>query len=328
MRPCYDFLACWAYHYCCWFSSLTDTNGAGLFSFVNRETLVLIAKSLLISSTVAVLATFMGTVCGFWLYKFKFAYSGLYKLLLLLPLLISPYIFAVAWKDGFYWLFGNSSSIYSGYGVIMVHTFAFFPLAMLITGSALSRIHTGFEEAGLMVVPLKRMVLKIMLPLIRPALTISFLLILIFSLSDFSVPAFFNVRTFTTEIFTQFSALYNFSMALGQSILLLLVIFALLFIEASYLSDAPFFSVSKKGSHSKEYTLKRPFAVHLVLCILLLLVLLTPVLMLVLQSLTGRVFFFAKAWELIRPAAVQSLKLASAGALLVTLIGLWSAYGK
>ena len=93
------------------FQWLTDTNGAGLFSFVNRETLVLIAKSLLISSTVAVLATFMGTVCGFWLYKFKFAYSGLYKLLLLLPLLISPYIFAVAWKDGFYWLFGNSSSI-------------------------------------------------------------------------------------------------------------------------------------------------------------------------------------------------------------------------
>ncbi len=310
------------------FQWLTDANGAGPFSFVNGETLVLIAKSLLISSTVAVLATFMGTVCGFCLYKFKFAYSGLYKLLLLLPLLISPYIFAVAWKDGFYWLFGNSSSIYSAYGVIMVHTFAFFPLAMLITGSALSRIHTGFEEAGLMVVPLKRMVLKIMLPLIRPALTISFLLILIFSLSDFSVPAFFNVRTFTTEIFTQFSALYNFSMAIGQSILLLLVIFALLFIEARYLSDAPFFSVSEKGSRSKEYTLKRPFAVHLVLCILLLLVLLTPVLMLVLQSLTGRVFFFAKAWELIRPAAIQSLKLATAGALLVTLIGLWSAYGK
>jgi len=310
------------------FRWLTGANGAGLLSFINGGTLSLIGKSLLISSTVAVLATFMGTVCGFWLYKFKLAYCGLYKLLLLLPLLISPYIFAVAWKDGFYWLFGNSSSIYSEYGVIMVHTFAFFPLAMLITGSALSRIHTGFEEAGLMVVSFRKTVLKIMLPLIRPALTISFLLILIFSLSDFSVPAFFGVRTFTAEIFTQFSALYNFSLATGQSILLLIVIFALMLIEAHYLSDAPFFSISEKGTNSKQYTVKRPFAAHLVLCMLLILVLLTPVFMLALQSLSGRVFFFAKAWELIRPASIQSLKLASAGALLVTLIGLWSAYVK
>ncbi len=307
---------------------LTGSSEVDKFSFINKETLILIGKSLLISSTVAVLATFIGTLCGFWLYKFKLAYSGLYKLLLLLPLLIAPYIFAVAWRDGFYWVLGNTSSIYSEFGVIMVHTFAFFPLAMLITGSALSRIHAGYEEAGLMVVSFRRIVLKIMLPLIRPALTISFLLILIFSLSDFSVPAFFSVRTFTTEIFTQFSALYNFSLAIGQSILLLLVIFVLLLIEAHYLSDAPFFSISEKGSNSKQYTQKRPFTAHLVLCMILILVLLTPVFMLVLQSLTGKVLFFAKAWELIRPAAIQSLKLASAGALLVTLIGLWSAYGK
>src|SRR5680860_313915 len=113
------------------FEWLTGSTAAGQFSFINEETLKLIGKSLLLSSTVAVLATLMGTLCGFWLYKFKLAYSGLYKLLLLLPLLISPYIFAVAWRDGFFWLFGNTSSLYSVFGVIMVHTFAFFPLAML-----------------------------------------------------------------------------------------------------------------------------------------------------------------------------------------------------
>jgi len=283
----------------------------------------------LISATVAILSTFIGTLCGFLLYKLKFPFSGFYKLVLLLPLLISPYIFAVAWKDGFFWLFGNAAAMYSQAGVIMVQTFVFFPLAMLISGSALSQIHSGYEEAGLMILSFRRMVVSIILPLIRPAMTISFLLILIFSLSDFSVPAFFGVRTFTTEIFTQFSALYNFPLAIGQSVLLLLVCFFLLMAEARYLADAPFFSISVKGSISKKYEVQKLIIlVHCIFWVLLISALLIPVFILMVQSLGGRMLFFAQAFELMLPAAVQSIKLALAGALLTTVAGLWAAYQK
>ena len=300
-----------------------------LYSIINRENLLLIWKSLLMSGVVALLATLTGTACAFLLYKFQFPFSGFYKLTLLLPLLISPYIFAVAWKDGFFWLLGSAAAIYSEAGVILVHTIVFFPLAMLITGSALSQIHSGYEEAGLMTVSFRRMMIKIILPLIRPALTISFLLILVFSLSDFSVPAFFGVRTFTTEIFTQFSALYNFPLAIGQSVILLLVCLLLMLSEARYLSDAPFFSVSVKGSISKKYPVgNRKIMLLGFLWILLISALLMPALILTIQSLTGRTLFFAQAWELIRPAAFQSVKLASAGACIITIIGLWTAYGK
>jgi len=239
----------------------------------------------LISATVAILSTFIGTLCGFLLYKLKFPFSGFYKLVLLLPLLISPYIFAVAWKDGFFWLFGNAAAMYSQAGVIMVQTFVFFPLAMLISGSALSQIHSGYEEAGLMILSFRRMVVSIILPLIRPAMTISFLLILIFSLSDFSVPAFFGVRTFTTEIFTQFSALYNFPLAIGQSVLLLLVCFFLLMAEARYLADAPFFSISVKGSISKKYEVQKLIIlVHCIFWVLLISALLIPVIILMAKN--------------------------------------------
>ena len=308
---------------------LTGSDKMMIFSFFDGPNLHLIGKSLLISSIVAMLSTFIGTICGFLLYKLKFPFSGFYKLILLLPLLISPYIFAVAWKDGFFWLFGNAAAMYSEAGVIMVHTFVFFPFAMLITGSALSQIHSGYEEAGLMIISFRRMIISIILPLIRPAMTISFLLILIFSLSDFSVPAFFGVRTFTTEIFTQFSALYNFPLALGQSVLLLVICFFLLLAEARYLSDAPFFSVSLKGSLSKKYDAgKQKILVHGILWVLLITVLMIPVFILVVQSLSGRALFFAQALELMLPAAFQSIKLAFAGALLTTVIGLWSAYEK
>ena len=306
---------------------LTGTDNAALLSFISRETLLLIGKSFLLSSMAALLATLIGTVCALLLYKFKLSFSGFYKAVLLLPLFISPYIFAVAWKDGFYWLFGNTAAFYSVAGVILVHTLVFFPLTMLIIGSALSQIHAGYEEAGFMMVPFRKMLLKILFPLIRPALTISFLLVMIFSLSDFSVPAFFGVHTFTTEVFTQFSAFYNYQLAIGQSVLLLILCLLLMLAEARYLSDAPFFSVEVKGSISKKYrTGKQHFIFHVMLLILMFTALILPVFILVVQSLSGRMLFLGKAWELIAPAAFQSVKVAFAGAFLITIIGLWTAY--
>jgi len=308
---------------------LTNTDDISFLSFINTTTLLLIGKSLLLSCTVAVLASLMGIICGFVLYRLKFSFRGFYKILLLLPLLVPPYIFAVAWKDGIQWLFGNSAALYSEAGMIIVHTLVFFPLAMLITGTAFSQIHSGLEEAGLMRVSFRRMLIKIVLPLIRPALTISFLLILIISLSDFSVPAFLGVTTFTTEIFTQFSAFYNHQLAISQSFLLVLLCLSLLLSENRYLSDAPFFSVHVKGSSTKHYSVRRKKAsLHILLWMLLFVVLVLPVVMLFHQALSGREIFFSQAWELLNPTIFQSAKLAFLGALLISSISIWVAFMK
>ena len=308
---------------------LTRTGDSSALAFINTDTLLLVGKSVLLSGVVAVLASLIGTICGFLLNRLIFPFRGFYKILLLLPLLVPPYIFAVAWSDGFQWLAGNSSAIYSEAGLIIVHTVVYFPLAMLITGTAMSQIHSGIEEAGLIRVSFHRMLIKIVLPLIWPALTISFLLILIISLSDFSVPAFFGVKTFTTEIFTQFSAFYNHQLAIGQSFLLVLLCLVLLLSENRYLSDAPFFSVHVKGSSTKQYPVRKgKTALHILMWGLLFIVLVLPVLMLFQQAFSGREIFFSKAWELLSPTIFQSVKLAFLGALLISSIGLWAAYIK
>lgn len=297
------------------------------FAFINQSTLFVIGKSLLMASLSALLATFIGGLCSFLLYKLNFTFNRFYKIALLLPLLISPYIFAVAWKDGLTLLFGNSASIYSEAGVVFVHTMVFFPLAMIIIGSALSQINAYFEEAGLMVVSFNKMLIKIVLPLVKPALNISFLLILIFSLSDFSVPAFFGVQTFTTEIFTQFSAFYNFPMAIGQSVLLLAICLLLMLAEARYLSDSPFFSISLKGSISKKYMLKKNIGcLHFALLMLLMLALILPVLLLVIQAFSGNGSYFSKAWQMLAPTVLPSLSIAFVASLIITLIGFVVAY--
>nr|QJS06208.1 ABC transporter permease component [Pedobacter sp.] len=309
------------------FQWLLNAGKINALSFLDRDALLLIMNSLLLSATVALLATVIGTACGFLLYKTHLKGRRIYLLLLIVPILISPYIFAVAWKDLLFLLFGGAASVYSTAGVIAVHTLIYFPLALLITGNAFTTISSSLEDAGLMITSFRKMVFKILLPLIRPAFTSSFLLILIFSLSDFSVPAFFGVKTFTVEIFTQFSAFYNYNAAITKSMLLVGVCLILLLSEARYLSAAAFFSVSTRGSSSKVYEMpdKRYFF-HAAFAILIILSMLMPVFILLYQSLSGREIVLDSAWELLKPAVFQSIKLAFWGAMLISIIGLYAGY--
>jgi iron(III) transport system permease protein len=300
---------------------------AHALSFPNPDTLLLVINSLFLSATVALLATIIGTCCGFILYKTRLQGRQIYRLLLIVPLLVSPYIFAVAWKDLLFLVSGSATSVYSTAGVVVVHTLIYFPLALLITGNAFSNISSGLEDAGLMIVSFRRMIMKILLPLIRPAITASFLLIFIFSLGDFSVPAFLGVKTFTVEIFTQFSAFYNYNTAITQSMLLVGACLILLTLEARYISMAAFLSVSTKGSNSKIYEVTdRRYILHSSLIVILIFSMLLPLFILLFQSLTGREIVLGNAWQLLKPAVFQSVKLAFLGALLISIIGLYVGY--
>ncbi len=307
-----------------WF---TQTDKSALFAFLNRTTLLLIGKSLLMAGLSAFFATLAGGLCSFFLHKLSFKWNRFYKIALVMPLLISPYIFAVAWNGGLHLVLGNDASIFSSAGVVLVHSLVFLPLAFIIIGSALSQINATYEEAGLMLVSFKKMLVRIILPLVKPAILISFLLVMIFSLSDFSVPAYFGVQTFTTEIFTQFSALYNFPLAIGQSVLLLTICFAIMFSEAKYLSDSPFFTISLKGNTSKKYSINRGKGfLHLWFWFLLFISLVLPVVLLTIQSSAGNWLIIKKAWQLLEPTFGYSLGLAFTGTVIITLSALWIAY--
>ena len=63
---------------------LTSSDELSLLAFLNTGALLLVGRSLLLSCIVAVLASLMGTICGFLLYRLKFPFRGFYKLMLLL----------------------------------------------------------------------------------------------------------------------------------------------------------------------------------------------------------------------------------------------------
>jgi len=305
-----------------------EKSPAGNFSLlISIDTLFLLFKSISIASAVAVLSTVFGTVLGFILYKTKIAFDGFFKVALLIPLFLSPYILAVAWKDFFVLLFGSSSFISSHTGLIIVLTTIYTPLSMLITGSALANINSQMEESGLVITNLRNMIFKIILPLIKPALLTSFVLVFIFSISEFSVASLFGLRVFTTEIFTQFSAFYNHSLAILQSALLIAICVLLLFSERKYISDAPFLSIDSRGTNKKLYPLKKHKL--LVLAYLFLWFFTTvvfPFLVLFIQSFKGGTDKFFQAVELLLPTFSNSIALALLGAVLIVLVGFVSAF--
>ncbi len=294
---------------------------------INSNTIQLIGKSSLLALSISFLSTFFGIILGFLLYKTNLPFRHFFKIALLIPLFISPYILAVAWKDFFFLVFQNSQIISSYLGVVLVQVFIFTPLSMIIIGSALSNIQAQLEETGFVITKPRRVIRKVILPLIKPAISTSFILVFIFSISEFSVPAFFGVKVFTTEIFTQFSAFYNHSLAILQSVMLILICIFLLLSERKYIAKAPFFSISGKGVRTNIYNISKSKWRGLVfLFAWLFLSIILPFIVLVVQSFIGGFSSFIQAFELLIPTFSTSISLAFLAALLIVFIGLVAAY--
>jgi ABC-type Fe3+ transport system permease subunit len=288
---------------------------------INNSTLTLLLSSIAIAGTIAILSTVLGTLQAFLLYKIQTPFSSWFKLLLLLPLFISPYIWAVAWKDFFYFAFNNTKLISSVGGLIFVHTSIYTPLAMLIAGSGFQNINSQLEESGLVITNFKSVIVRIIIPLIKPAIASSFILIFIFSISEFSVPAFLGVKVFTTEIFTQFSAFYNHSLALLQSVLLVVICFLLLLSEKKYIASAPFLSVGSKGSNYKIYKLKYSNIGLLFIFLWFVIFVILPPVMLAFQTFNTNINYFTKAFYLLQSSIAPSIFLSLISAFIIVFAG-------
>ena len=293
---------------------------------LDKDILFLLAKSSAIAGLIALLSTFFGTVLGFLIYKTRLPFRDFFKIALLIPLFISPYILAVAWKDLFFQLLGNPGFISSYTGLILVLTFVFTPLSMLIAGSAFANINAHLEEAGLVISGFRITVIKIVLPLIKPALITSFILVFIFSISEFSVPSIFGAKVFTTEIFTQFTAFYNHSLAILQSALLVLLCILLLLAERKSIANAPFLSIGEKGSNTKLYHLKNRGLGFVFLAAWFLVSVVLPFMVLFIQSFQNGIGDFNRAFNLLKPTFANSMGLALTGALIMVFIGFVVAY--
>jgi len=286
-----------------------------------------VLKSLELAFFVATISTILGGFFAFFLTKTNLPFKNIFKILFLAPLFLSPYILTLSWVDFFVYFNQGKAFIYSFWGVVFILSLVFTPLSMLVISSGLSNINAKLEEAGLMLTSYPNVVLKIIFPMVKPAIFSSFILVFVFALSEFSVPAFLSVKVLTTEIFTQFSAFYNYALALTNSMILVAIAIVLLLTERFYLSNSSFLSIGTKSHQSKIVELNRGrYLIIIVHLFYLFGAIFTPIIVLTMQTFEGGTESFFKAIELLSPNIIDSLFYATIGALGLLFFGSIFAY--
>ena len=159
----------------------------------------------------ALLATLIGAPLGLALARVAVPAKPVWRIALSAPVLLPPYVMGLAWVN--LTRSAGSEWTYSLPGAIVVLGLVFYPLSMLAMEVAARRVEPLLEEAALVVASPGRVVRRITLPLVAPSVAAAALVVFVLAVSEFGVPGLLRVRVFTTEVFTAFSALYDFSRA-------------------------------------------------------------------------------------------------------------------
>jgi iron(III) transport system permease protein len=282
----------------------------------------------------AVMAVLIGAPLGLLFARASFPLKRLLRVALVAPLVIPPYILALAWI-----YIGGSSGIvaqlvgrdplsewtYSLAGAIVVLGVGFYPLAMLATEAAARRVDGRLEEAALLVASRRRVLRRITLPLIAPSIVTSALIAFVMAISEFGAPGLLRVNVFTTEVFTAFSALYDFGAATALAIPLLAA--ALIAGTVAQFAIGENLLVTRRGTRAG---LRLPSG-HKTIVILIALLTIAVCVLLPLVALAreaGQLQRIADAAAASRTAINNSLWLAAAGATVATGLGALLGYGR
>ena len=178
-----------------------SAGGSQLGVLLHGDVVEAAINSLVSATTSALAAVVLGAGFAIVFERTDLRHRRILRLMALTPLLMPPFVGAIAWLGvagpssplNVWWrqMFGAPLwSIYGADGVIMLLTVHSYPLAMLIVSAALRRIPSDLEQAARIsgAAP-ARTVFSVTVPLLRPALLSSFLLIAVGNLADFGIPS-------------------------------------------------------------------------------------------------------------------------------------------
>jgi len=294
----------------------------------------LLFNTALLGLGTALLATVIGAPMGLVLARISLRRKALLRLALAAPVLLPPYIVGLAWTylgSSTGWLSALSGRelplawTHSLPAAILVLSLVFYPVSMLATEVAMRRIDGRLEEAALVVAPRRRVIRRITLPLAAPGVFAAALMIFVLSVSEFGVPGLLQVRVYTTEVFTAFAALYDFSRAVVLALPLLLLCVVVAVVAAALLGDRLVASRRSSGTRSVRFDEWRRSATAAAIAILLV-ALALPLAVLLGEALGARSLGAVLADS--GAAMVNSILLATTGATAVVSVAVWLGYAR
>jgi len=293
----------------------------------------LLANTALLGAGTAALATAIGACLGVALARISLPRKSLLRIALAAPVLLPTYIVGLAWT----YLGGSSGWVASvvGSGLVSAWTYSlpaailvlsvvFYPVSMLATEVAMRRIDGRLEEAALMVTSPARVLWRITLPLAAPAVLSAALMIFVLAVSEFGVPGLLRVRVYTTEVFTAFAALYDFTRAILLALPLLVLSLAVAAV-AALMGERFLVTRRSAGIHPLRFDAWSRAATTGAIAVLAVSLVL-PLAILVGEALGARSLsaVFAESGE----AIANSVVLATAGATIVVIVAVWLGYAR
>ncbi len=177
----------------------------------------LLARSLLLSLTVATLSTFTALPPAWLLAKSDLPLKRLLFALTFTLFVLPPYLLANGWITAIDTTSPLADLLFGFWGIVWVQSAIYLPLALLLLLFAFKEIDATQEESALLYAPPLRLFFRFILPKIRPYLLFSILLIFALSLNELSITQTLRYHTFTQAIFERFSAFYDLKGALWLS---------------------------------------------------------------------------------------------------------------
>ena len=320
--------------------------GAGGFDLTAYEALlasgkqlaVLMGHSVLLSLSVTIVAMIIGVPLGVLLGRTDLPYRGILVIALTLPLLVPPYVFAVAWFTalGPAGLIGRalpapapemlSRLLFSFYGCTGVLSTAFLPIPMLLTIAYVNRINPRLEQAALLMCGWPTVLWRITLPLTAPAILFAAMLVFLLTLGEVGVASFLRYPVYPAEVLTQFAAFYDFSAATAAALPMLIVTVMILALEFRFLHASILeLNAPAYGRLPAPIKLGRwRFPLFGLVLAWTLVTIALPMAVLIAQSASLSVF--ANAFSRASDSILRSIVFAAAGATLLTALGFFLGY--
>lgn len=215
----------------------------------NNYILRVIKNSILLATAVGISATIFGLICAIYTARIAKRSVIIGRIFALLPIVTPPFVVGLGitlmmGRSGYVTEFAatylgltNTNWLYGFTGIWLAQFLAFTPMSFMIIDGAIKTVHPSMEEAAytLRATPY-RTFFTIFLPLLRPTLANSFLIVFVQSLADFSNPLVLggSFDVLATQIYFYITgAQLNYTSAATLGIVLL--VFSLIAFSIQYL---------------------------------------------------------------------------------------------
>lgn len=179
------------------------------------------------------------------------------------PIFLPPFLLALGWfhilgRQGIAGTAWTAEALFGAAGVVLVLVLAFSPVVTVLTALGLAAIDPSLEEAGRVVAAPRRVLVRLLLPLARPAIMLGALVVFSLAFAELGVPMFLRVKTYPGAVFARLGGIdYAPGEAFALVLPLLGVALALLSVERRVARGSSFASLGVRSGARWRTPLER-----------------------------------------------------------------------